>query len=70
MQALKRWIPSLHERDINVILTAKGFTLDSLVSVISYDLAVRMAAELKARNYGAVITVRTLTTNLCLCSYK
>ena len=57
LQAFHRWLPSLQEEDVNVFYDSKSRASRSLVNIISYDLAVRMAKELRQRNFDAVIAV-------------
>ena len=59
VQAFKRWLPTLHDHDINVVL-AKSSGVGELVNIISYDIAVKMAGELKKKGFNAVIIVSTM----------
>ena len=59
-QAFKRWIPSLTDDSINVILTTKGCGSFRLVNIISYDLLVKMSKEVQAKRFMAVIAVREI----------
>ena len=60
MQAFRRWVPSLRYDDVNVVLVVKGSALNGPVNIISYDIAIRMAKELKERKFQAVIAVRVI----------
>ena len=60
MQAFHRWVPSLRYDDVNVVLVVKGSALNGPVNIISYDIAIRMAKELKERKFQAVIAVRVI----------
>ena len=60
LQAFKRWIPSLTDDSINVILTTKGCGSFRLVNIISYDLLVKMNKEVQAKRFMAVIAVREI----------
>ena len=51
-------MPSLREEDVNVVLTVKTSTLCCLVNIVSYDIAVRMAVQMRERRFQAVIAVR------------
>ncbi len=57
VQAFKRWIPSLVDADINVILTTKGCGSFCLVNIISYDLLVRMSKDITEHRFSAIIAV-------------
>ncbi|XP_064401335.1 SWI/SNF-related matrix-associated actin-dependent regulator of chromatin subfamily A-like protein 1 isoform X1 [Halichondria panicea] len=54
-EAFKRWIPSLVDADINVILTTKGCGSFCLVNIISYDLLVRMSKDITEHRFSAII---------------
>jgi hypothetical protein len=43
---------------VNVVLVVKGSMLNGPVNIISYDIAIRMAKQLKERKFQAVIAVR------------
>ena len=57
MQAFKRWVPSLPEVEINVVLTSKSSATSGLVNIISYDLLVKMAKDAQAKKFKTVIAV-------------
>ena len=57
LQAFKQWLPSLSEADLNVVLSTKISATSGLVNIISYDLVSKMAKELQAKKFMAVIAV-------------
>ena len=57
LQAFKQWLPSLSEADMNVVLSTKISATSGLVNIISYDLVSKMAKELQAKRFMAVIAV-------------
>jgi len=57
LQAFHRWVPSLSEDDVNVVLSAKNSATMGLVNIISYDLLVRMAKDVQEKRFMAIIAV-------------
>ncbi len=56
-QALKRWIPSVKDDKVNVILSSQDSPSGYHVNIISYDLTVKMEKELLKNKFKAVIAV-------------
>ena len=59
-QACHHWVSSLGEDDVSVILTGKLSSTSSPITIISYDLATRLGAELAQRRPDAIIVVRSI----------
>lgn len=52
---LEKWLtPQIHPTDINIVINGKA-DVDSLVNIVSYDLAVRMKDKILARNFQSII---------------
>ena len=52
---------------MNVVLSTKISATSGLVNIISYDLVSKMAKELQAKKFMAVIAV---SVNVNVCDYK
>ena len=64
--ALVRWLPSLEHQDIIVAFNTKTDLSSGLVTIVSYDLAVRLQDKLRARGFQIVIA----DESHCLKNYK
>lgn len=60
LQAFKRWLPSITDENINVLLTTKSHDPFKLVNIISYDLLVKMNREVQEKRFMAIIAVREM----------
>ena len=60
------WLPSLAPADVKILKSAKESLSDSLVTIVSYDLAASMVAKLKGKNFKAVITVSMIVMAVVL----
>lgn len=56
-QALKRWLPSVHESTINVILDGTTHIATGTVVILSYEMTVSKVVDLKRRNFQVIIAV-------------
>jgi SWI/SNF-related matrix-associated actin-dependent regulator 1 of chromatin subfamily A len=52
---LTRWLPFLKLKDICVVFNTKAELSSRLITIVSYDLAVRLKDQLKAMNFQVVI---------------
>ena len=52
---LTRWLPSLKQREVCVAFNTRAELSSGLVTIVSYDLAVRLKDQLKAMNFQVVI---------------
>ncbi|KAB5577301.1 hypothetical protein PHYPO_G00208310 [Pangasianodon hypophthalmus] len=54
-EALRRWLPSVAEGSINVVVTGKDSLRSGLVNIISYDLLSKMGKQNLASPFGVLI---------------
>lgn len=54
-EQILRWAPSVSPADIQVIYDGKVQSLDGLITILSYDLAVRLIDMIDARHFRVVI---------------
>lgn len=58
LQAFRRWLPSLRDDSINVVVKAKDSLQSGLVNIISYDLLSRMDKQHSGSRFSVLIMVR------------
>ncbi|KAG7330920.1 hypothetical protein KOW79_004889 [Hemibagrus wyckioides] len=54
-EALRRWLPSVAEDSINVVVTGKDCLQSGLITIISYDLLSKMGKQNLASPFGVLI---------------
>lgn len=54
-EALHRWIPSLRKRDVNVVYEGKSALAGNLITIMSYEIAIKKFEDLRRRNYQLII---------------
>lgn len=57
-QAFRRWLPSLSDDNINVVVKAKDSLQSGLVNIISYDLLSRIDKQHSGSRFSVLIMVR------------
>lgn len=58
LQAFRRWLPSLSDDNINVVVKAKDSLQSGLVNIISYDLLSRIDKQHSGSRFNVLIMVR------------
>lgn len=54
-EQILRWLPSVPPQEISVIYDGKVTAIDGLVTILSYDLAVKLIGLIKRRTYRVII---------------
>lgn len=58
LQAFRRWLPSLSDDNINVVVKARDSLQSGLVNIISYDLLSRIDKQHSGSRFNVLIMVR------------